>query len=92
MSLEREFLELVLAEEVRADVQHGLPADIYEMLTILGEEYGELQQAVLQFDYGHAPIENALRECIQVGAMALKTYMYLQLTVGTTHRIRRGDR
>jgi len=72
------FFLAVEEEEIRANKQHGPPADIYEMLAILGEEYGELQKAILDFDYDQAPIDGAFKECVQVGAMVLKTYTCLR--------------
>lgn len=81
-----EFLFKTIQEERRAHAIHGEPAGIYEMLAILGEEYGELQKAVLDADYGDGDHADPLRECIQVGAMALKTYTLLrQIQAGEPH-------
>ncbi len=67
-----------VSEELhRADEQHGDATDLYEMLAVLGEEYGELQKAVLQFDYEGGRRDHILKECIQVGAMACKTFRYI---------------
>ncbi len=79
--LNHQFLAAIEVEESRAHAMHGEPRDIYEMLAILGEEFGELQAAVLDFDYDDAPLDNAAKECIQVGAMALKLYKVLKLQV-----------
>jgi len=66
---------MAVSEELRrADAQHSDAADIYEMLAVLGEEYGELQQAVLDYDYHGGSRDNVMKECIQVGAMAQKTF------------------
>ena len=83
-----EYLFRVVQEERRAHELHGEPADIYEMLAILGEEYGELQKAILDFDYDGGSDADPLRECIQVGAMVLKTYTFLRQRRGSK---RRGD-
>ena len=67
----------VSAELRQADAQHSEAADLYEMLAVLGEEFGELQQAVLQYDYEGGTREHLLDECIQVGAMAAKTFRFI---------------
>jgi len=71
---------MAVSEELRrADEKHADAADLYEMLAILGEEFGELQQAVLDYDY-HGGDRNAiLKEVIQVGAMAAKTFRFVHL-------------
>ena len=77
-----------VSEELRkADEQHGEAADLYEMLAVLGEEYGELQKAALDFDYEGGSRDSILTECIQVGAMALKTFRFITENV-TAPRIR----
>lgn len=69
---------VAVSEELRkADEQHGDATALYEMLAVLGEEYGELQQAVLQFDYEGGSRDRMLKECIQVGAMACKTFRFI---------------
>lgn len=69
---------MAVSEELhRADAQHGEAADIYEMLAVLGEEFGELQQAVLKFDYEGGSHDAILQECVQVGAMAAKTFRFI---------------
>lgn len=72
----------VAHEIVTADAAHGEPADIYEMLAILGEEVGELSQAVLDRDYKGGTRDHMLRECVQVGAMALKTFRFIHQRLG----------
>ncbi len=70
---------MAVSEELRrADAQHSDAADIYEMLAVLGEEFGELQQAVLDYDYHGGTRDHVLKECIQVGAMACKTFRFIQ--------------
>jgi len=70
---------MAVSEELRrADEQHGEAADLYEMLAVLGEEFGELQQAVLKYDYENGSRDHMLEECIQVGAMVCKTFRFIQ--------------
>ncbi len=77
-----------VSEELRrGDEQHGEAADLYEMLAVLGEEFGELQQAVLQFDYEGGSRDHILKECIQVGAMACKTFRFITDNVTTPRRV-----
>lgn len=69
---------IAITEELRrADEQHGDAADLYVQLAVLGEEYGELQKAALQFDYEGGSRDALLKECIQVGAMACKTFRFI---------------
>jgi len=71
---------MAVSEELRrADEKHADAADIYEMLAILGEEFGELQQAVLDYDYHGGSRDAILKEAVQVGAMATKTFRFLYL-------------
>ena len=78
---------MAVSEELRrGDEQHGEAADLYEMLAVLGEEFGELQQAVLQFDYEGGSRDHILKECIQVGAMACKTFRFITNNVTTPRR------
>ncbi len=77
-----------VSEELRkADEQHGDAGDLYEMLAVLGEEYGELQKAVLQFDFEGGRREHILKECIQVGAMACKTFRFLMMNEALAPRV-----
>lgn len=66
-----EYIQLVACELEDADEQHGEPQNEYEMLAILGEEYGELQKAVIDFNNDEAPLSGALNECIQVAKSSL---------------------
>lgn len=71
---------MAVSEELRrADEQHGEAADLYEMLAVLGEEFGELQQAVLQYDYEGGGYDHILEECIQMGAMVCKTFRFIRM-------------
>lgn len=73
------FLAACAHEIDRADSLHGDAADLYEMLAILGEEFGELQQAVLDYDYHGGSRDDILKEAVQVGAMAAKTFRFVHL-------------
>jgi hypothetical protein len=69
---------MAVSEELeRADAQHGDAVDLYVQLAVLGEEFGELQKAALQFDYEGGNRDAILKECIQVGAMACKTFRHI---------------
>lgn len=74
-----EFLLAISEELARADALHSDASDHYEMLAILGEEFGELQQAVLDYDYHGGSRDAILKECVQVGAMAAKTFRFIHL-------------
>jgi hypothetical protein len=75
---------MAVSEELeRADAQHGDAVDLYVQLAVLGEEVGELQKAALQFDYEGGNRDAILKECIQVGAMACKTFRFIHERVGT---------
>lgn len=80
--LHEAFRTAVTEELRRADAQHGEAADLYEMLAVLGEEYGELQQAALDYDYHGDTRDHLLKECVQVGAMACKTFRFIHERLG----------
>jgi hypothetical protein len=78
---------MAVSEELRrADAKHGDAEDLYVALAVLGEEFGELQQAALQFDYEGGSRDHILKECIQVGAMACKTFRFITNNVETPRR------
>lgn len=67
-------LQDALREVERASALHQWPSDPLHALAVLGEEFGELTQAVLQATYephksGKAQVR---REAIQTAAMALR--------------------
>ena len=65
----------VSAELVRARRKHPhWPADPLHALAILGEEYGELTQAVLQHTYEpeESDLQHVREEAVQTAAMALR--------------------
>ena len=53
------------------------PSDPFHALAVLGEEYGELNQAVLQFTYepGKATMADIKAEAVQTAAMAARFLM-----------------
>lgn len=64
----------------KASEKHpGWPDDPFHALAILGEEYGELAQAVLQLTYEphKSSRERVHDEAVQVGAMALRLIISL---------------
>lgn len=77
VELHAAFHTAVSEELRRADEQHGDAVDLYVQLAVLGEEFGELQKAALQFDYEGGDRDAILKECIQVGAMACKTFRHI---------------
>lgn len=74
-------------EEVQAEMQRAVakfptwPTDPLHALAVLGEEYGELNKAMLQHTYEpHKPggtLEAVREEAIQTAAMALRLAMSL---------------
>lgn len=48
------------------------PYNIFEALAILGEEFGELQRAALQYKHEGQPYGNVRKEAVQTAAMALR--------------------
>ena len=74
MSDERELvIEYIFDELRRAEEKHPCwPENIFEQLAIVGEEFGELQQAVLQAKYENKSHEYVKEEGVQLAAMALR--------------------
>ncbi len=67
---------LIQAELKRAEEQHPTwPTDAFEQLAIIGEEFGELQQAVLQYKHEGGSFESIQHEGIQVAAMVQRFLM-----------------
>lgn len=65
----------------QAEEQHpGWPDDIFEGLAIVGEEYGELQQAVLDKKYKNGDYAHVEKEAIHTAAMALRFLINLDDT------------
>jgi NTP pyrophosphatase (non-canonical NTP hydrolase) len=64
----------VLAELARATEKFpGWPRDPLHALAVLGEEYGELTQAVLQRTYDRTgSLEHVREEALQTAAMAIR--------------------
>lgn len=69
------YIDKVLAEVEKATVKFPTwPTDPLHALAVLGEEYGELNKAVLQFVYEphKTSYEEIETEAIQTAAMALR--------------------
>jgi hypothetical protein len=87
------WLRAVAKELVKAEAKHPeWPTDPLHAIAIIGEEFGELTQAVLQVTYepGKSLITDVQREAVQTAAMALRflqsmdAYVYADDT--NTHR------
>ena len=64
----------------QAEAKHpGWPDDPFHALAIIGEEFGELQQACLQHTYeGRGSIEDVDGEALQTAAMAVRFLLALR--------------
>lgn len=62
------FIELQRAEKLHPQ----WPKNVFEQLAIVGEEYGEAQQAALDMNYKGAPIARYREELVQLAAMSLR--------------------
>lgn len=91
------------ANEIDAEVARAVakfptwPTDPLHALAVLGEEFGELTKAMLQFTYEpHKTSREEIREeAIQTAAMALRLYRSLGVydyKPGVQHRQSEGDR
>jgi hypothetical protein len=87
------WLQAVAEELAKAQAKHPeWPTDPLHAIAIIGEEFGELTQAVLQVTYepGKSLITDVQREAVQTAAMALRflqsmdAYVYADDT--NTHR------
>jgi hypothetical protein len=69
----REMLDKALRDMVEewANAQEKFP-DNKHQLTALNEEVGELNQAMLEHQYGNVPAEAVYEEAMQVAAMAMR--------------------
>lgn len=75
-----------IIEEIRIELERamtkfpGWPTDPLHALAILGEEYGELNKAMLQFIYepNKTTSENIRIEATQTAAMALRLIISLE--------------
>lgn len=73
-----QFVKVVLAELERATSKFPTwPTDPLHALAVLGEEFGELTQAVLQATYDGGPTRHVRTEAVQTAAMALRFLMSL---------------
>jgi len=89
------WLDAVMGELAKAEAKHPeWPTDPLHAIAVIGEEFGELTQAVLQVTYepGKSLITDVRREAVQTAAMALRflesmdDYIYADDT--NTHRHR----
>ena len=63
----------VFDELRRAEEKHpGWPENIFEQLAIVGEEFGEVQQAALQAKWEQGKPERIYEEAVQMAAMSLR--------------------
>lgn len=74
-------IEEIMAEVARATVKFPTwPSDPLHALTVLGEEFGELQKACLQFTYEphkDVTLDDIRTEALQTAAMAIRWAMSL---------------
>jgi hypothetical protein len=62
------FDELRRAEELHP----GWPENVFEQMAIIGEEFGEMQQAAIDFKYHRGRQRRLYEEAVQVAAMSLR--------------------
>ena len=93
VAVSERWLDAVMNELAKAEAKHPeWPTDPLHAIAIIGEEFGELTQAVLQVTYepGKSLITDVRREAVQTAAMALRflqsmdAYVYADDT--NTHR------
>lgn len=67
--------KLILIEREKQDAQWGIAEDRHQShlvwLAILGEEFGEVAQALLKFMFEHAPFQSLIDEVIDVIAVGI---------------------
>ncbi|KKL92548.1 hypothetical protein LCGC14_1883560 [marine sediment metagenome] len=57
-----------------------LPEDYFKILTIIGEEYGEVAKAVIDHEWKNAPKEEIIKELYQLAAMCFGFLERLEIT------------
>jgi NTP pyrophosphatase (non-canonical NTP hydrolase) len=75
VAVSERWLDAVMNELAKAESKHPeWPTDPLHAIAIIGEEFGELTQAVLQVTYepGKSLIADVRREAVQTAAMALR--------------------
>lgn len=78
----RAAIEAILLELERAENKFpSWPDDLIHAAAIVGEESGELIRAALQYRYEGGVVEEAEKEAVQVGAMAVRFLKGLPLLV-----------
>ena len=76
-----EAIATIFAELRAAEKKHpNWPDDLFEHMTIIGEEYGEACQAVLKYKYEGGPFYDVIRELSQTAAMCIRTLINLEET------------
>lgn len=67
----------------RAEKMHpGWPKNLFEAAAIIGEEFGELQQAMLRKKHEGGSIDDVYNEAIQTAAMGIRFCLNLALKDG----------
>lgn len=81
MKTVQDICEEVLKNLTASISQHDeLPEDYFEILAIIGEEYGEVVKAVNDYKWKGAPKEEIVKELRQVAAMCLGFLERLEIT------------
>ena len=77
------FSREVSLELARAEAKFGNTrwpqTSLAEWGLVLGEECGELQQAIVESLFAGTPLDSIKKEAVQVAAMAFKVYEYAEL-------------
>ena len=60
-------------EIVKSNIKHGdMPENMFEQVVIINEELGEVNKALLHYNYEAGSIEDIRKELIQTAAMCCK--------------------
>ena len=79
MSKAEKVIEDIFEELRRAEELHpGFPDDIFIQLAIIGEEYGEAQDAALDHAYHGGKWVNIRKELIHTAATTLRTLLAIK--------------
>lgn len=71
--MNQDVLTDIAAEIHRAREKHpDWPDDEYKCLAIIGEEFGELQKAKLEYDFGNVPYSDIYEEGVHAAAMIIR--------------------
>ena len=78
-------IEEVIAELEAAKKKHpNWPDNVFEQLAIVGEEFGEIQQAALQAKHENGDPRAVYHEAVQLAAMSLRLLLHLGRTESKT--------